>query len=111
MITWVKCPKCRGEVGIPDNSDSEVLCPRCREPLLLVDPETNTRWMPGKGAPPWMRPWGYVLTTLGGFAFVASAVNECLASHDPPLVAIIFSGLLNPLFFVGVPLGVYWLRR
>ncbi len=49
--------------------------------------------------------------TLGGLAFVASAVTECQASRNPTLGIILFSACLNPLFFVGVPLGVYWVRR
>ena len=27
------------------------------------------------------------------------------------MVAVIVSGLLNPIFFIGFPLGIYWLRR
>ena len=68
----------------------------------------QTECLPSKSAPSWMRPWGYVLMTLGGLAFVASAVTECQASRNPTLGIILFSACLNPLFFVGVPLGVYW---
>ena len=27
------------------------------------------------------------------------------------MVAVIVAGLLNPIFFIGFPLGVYWVRR
>jgi len=58
-----------------------------------------------------MRPSGYAFTIIGGLAFVAGAIGECFREPNPPMVAVIVSGLLNPIFFIGLPLGVYWLRR
>jgi hypothetical protein len=58
-----------------------------------------------------MRPWGYAFTIIGGLAFVAGIIEEYSASRNPPMVAVIVSGLFNPIFFIGFPLGIYWLRR
>ncbi len=110
MAVWLKCPNCKCEIGIPDDAETEISCPKCRYPLVVVDPVTHVRWRPEQGAPSWMRPWGYVLTIIGGLAFFASMGQELSASHDPPFVALIVAGITNPLFFIGVPLGIYWLR-
>ena len=64
-----------------------------------------------------MKPWGYVSVVVGVLGFAGSFYVEL--QNEPPyrrddleawLVAA-FSGVLNPLFFVGVPLGLYWLSR
>ncbi len=111
MAVWLKCPNCKGEIGIPDDAETGTSCPRCRYPLVVVDPVTHVRWRPEQGAPSWMKPWGYVLTIIGGLAFFASMGRELSASHDPPFLALIIAGITNPFFFIGVPLGIYWLRR
>ena len=54
---------------------------------------------------------GLRLTIIGGLAFVAGAIEEYSASRNPPMVAVIVGGLLNPVFFIGFPLGIYWIRR
>ena len=85
MTTWIKCPKCRGEVGISDNSDTDVLCPRCREPVLLVDPETKTRWMPGKAAHSWRGPCGWILVSIATLMMVAISYRE-VGHRNPSLL-------------------------
>jgi TPR repeat/Tetratricopeptide repeat len=110
MTTWIKCPKCRGEVGISDNSDSDVLCPRCREPVLLVDPETKTGWMPGKAAHSWTRPCGWILVSIAIFMMLYSVLRE--AGHrNPSLLVVLFEYVTDPFILVGMPLGIYWIRR
>ena len=111
MVTWVKCPKCRGEVGISDNSDSDVLCPRCREPVLLVDPETKTRWMPGKAAHSWRGPCGWILVTIASLMMVASVYREFSGHRNPSLLVVLIEYVTNPFILVGMPLGIYWIRR
>jgi len=58
-----------------------------------------------------MRPWSYAFTIIGGLAFASGIIGEYSASPNPPMVAVIVAGLLNPIFFIGFPLGIYWLRR
>lgn len=58
-----------------------------------------------------MRPCGYVLIILGGLAFLLSIAGEYTLSPHPHIIALLIAGLTNPWFFVGVPLGVYWIRR
>ena len=110
MTTWIKCPKCRGEVGISDNSDSDVLCPRCREPVLLVDPETKTRWMPGKPPRSWRRPCGWILVSIAILMMLGSFLRE--AGHrNPSLLVVLIEYVTDPFILVGMPLGIYWIRR
>ena len=110
MTTWIKCPKCRGEVGISDNSDTDVLCPRCREPLLLVDPETKTRWVPGKPPRSWRRPCGWILVSIAIFMMLYRFLRE--AGHrNPSLLVVLFEYVTDPFILVGMPLGIYWIRR
>jgi hypothetical protein len=63
---------------------------------------------PSSCSPQWMAPWGWLLVWVGLIGFFASAYYRW-DNHDatPGLVA----GLLNPLFFLGVPIGLYWLGR
>jgi hypothetical protein len=70
-----------------------------------------------KAAPPsWMLPAGVVAIAVGLLAFCAGAGLEGARGKpgDEPgvrLLGALISGGLNPLFFVGVPLGAYWLYR
>lgn len=50
---------------------------------------------------------GSALIILGGFALLASAV----IGGEGDLGSGIIAGLLNPIFFIGVPLGIYLLRK
>ena len=86
-------------------------CPMCKYALLTSRPLERTRRLPSDSAPTWMRPWGYAFTIIGGLALASGVIGEYSASRNPPMVAVIVSGLLNPIFFIGFPLGVYWVRR
>lgn len=55
----------------------------------------------------WMFPAGCVSLVIGLLGFVASAGVAGGGTPEGSLVA----GLLNPLFFVGVPLGLFWIVR
>src|SRR3990167_5715796 len=114
MPDRVRCPKCRGEVGIPDEATGKILCPKCKEFVFSVDPETHVKWRPEEPRPAWMKPWGYVLTLLGGLAFAASTFVNWPKSSYPDgneYVVAMFAGVTNPLCFIGLPLGLYWLSR
>ena len=111
MTVWVECPNCGGLVEIPDAAPSDFPCPMCKYALLTSRPLERTRRLPSDSAPSWMRPWGYAFTIIGGLAFASGVIGEYSASRNPPMVAVIVSGLLNPIFFIGFPLGVYWVRR
>ena len=42
MSESVTCPRCRGEIVIPDKSASgDVRCPKCRQLVYAVDPDTR----------------------------------------------------------------------
>ncbi len=69
---------------------------------FLVEPEPKQHDCPG-----WFRPAGIVATILGLLAFLSSFAYGGGGTFAGGLVA----GLLNPIFFVGFPLGIYWLRR
>lgn len=113
-MEWVRCPKCRGEVGIPQDAPDIVKCPKCGEVVLSRDPNTKAVWKPEAPAPAWMNPFGKLLSAVGVISCLASAGMEY--SHQPTYLqknylAVGFSGLLNPLFFIGFPIGMYWLWR
>ena len=57
--------------------------------------------------PNWLKPAGIGAIATSLLAFVASAIQGGGGTVGGALVA----GLLNPLFFVGLPLGMYWLNR
>ena len=64
----------------------------------------------------WMFPAGIVAIILAILAFVASAAKD--VSHVKPgtpeeflFGGALLSGSLNPLFFIGLPLGLYWCIR
>ncbi len=64
----------------------------------------------------WFYRAGIVAVIVGLLAFAASAAVGCVVnvihSGSTPLMEVGFvNGLLNPFFFVGVPLGFYWLHR
>lgn len=56
-------------------------------------------------APGWFLPAGVVAIVSAILGFLASAA----VAGKGNLFAGLFAGVLNPLFFVGLPLGVYWL--
>jgi hypothetical protein len=57
-------------------------------------------------------PLGVLTILIGLFAFCASAIfGSGATSNDPPgekFLASLVSGALNPIFFIGIPLGIYW---
>jgi hypothetical protein len=71
--------------------------------------------VPQKSAPSWFFPAGIVSLLVGLLAFCASAVfGSGVKPGDPPgfqLLAFLVAGALNPVFLIGVPLGIYWLYQ
>jgi hypothetical protein len=64
----------------------------------------------------WFYIAGIVAIGVGILAFCASAAVGCVVrsinSETTPIPEVILiTGLLNPFFFAGVPLGIYWLSR
>ncbi|MGA2798671.1 MAG: hypothetical protein ABSE63_13900 [Thermoguttaceae bacterium] len=64
----------------------------------------------------WFYIAGIVAIGVGILAFCASAAVGCIVSAEnswttPTAEVILVAGLLNPFFFAGVPLGIYWLSR
>ena len=59
------------------------------------------------GVPDWRYTAGTIALVIGGLGFVASAVVGGQGDFE----AGILSGLLNPLFFISFPLGIYWLHQ
>jgi hypothetical protein len=64
----------------------------------------------------WFYRAGIVAMVVGLLAFAASAAVGCIVhvihSGTIPLVQVgLVNGLLSPFFFVGLPLGFYWLHR
>lgn len=70
--------------------------PRVSTPLVLDAPPT------------WMKPWGWFLVWIGALGFGASVYIHWRAGSEE---AALMSGLLNPMFFIGMPIGLYWLKR
>jgi hypothetical protein len=64
----------------------------------------------------WFYIAGVVAIAVGILAFCASAAVGCVvrsinAETTPIPEVVLITGLLNPFFFAGVPLGIYWLSR
>jgi hypothetical protein len=64
----------------------------------------------------WFNIAGMVAIAVGILAFCASAAIGCIVSAEnswktPIPEVILVAGSLNPFFFAGVPLGIYWLMR
>lgn len=115
---WMRCPGCRGEVTVSENLQGTVLCPNCNQVVCRVDSETGTKWKPPAPVPVWMKPWGYVAAGVGALAFAASVfadLSEVTGGWEnadgSEWLGAIVSGALNPLFFIGLPLGLYWLSQ
>ncbi len=112
------CPDCGHAVS--RRADS---CPSCGAPLKPSRDASNIAANAGgtrnvrEADPEWMKPLGYVVFTIGMLGFAASFWVDLQSSpshkHDDLDQWLIsaFVGLFNPLFFVGVPLGIYWLSR
>jgi hypothetical protein len=70
-------------------------------PIAKSDPKPHA---PAQ-KPQWMKPWGWIVTCLAILGYCATAY----VNWDNGVG--LFVGLLNPVFFIGLPLGVYWLAR
>ncbi|MFO0845836.1 MAG: SHOCT domain-containing protein [Gemmataceae bacterium] len=58
--------------------------------------------------PQWMAPWGWLFVWVGLVGYFASAYYRW---NDFDSTQGLIAGFLNPLFFLGVPIGLYWLGR
>ncbi len=131
MTRWIKCPGCDGEVGVPDGwTEALVKCPNCTA-SVAVEPEGHIQWRPPQSdasehdpddkagqrqavpngrkkiIPNWYLPVGLVSVCIAAAGFMASANLGGGGGTDAAMLA----GALNPLFFVGGPLGLYWLYQ
>ncbi len=64
----------------------------------------------------WFNIAGFIAIAIGILAFCASAAVGCIVRAEnswttPIPEVILITGVLNPFFFVGVPVGIYWLVR
>jgi hypothetical protein len=79
----IKCHRCGGIVGCPDDPKYSVVCPACGVLLLGVDPVQRTTWRPAPPPPSWLRP---AVKTIGWLALVLilgrldAAINPLAAS-------------------------------
>ncbi len=78
-----------------------------RAPGAIDSLVTQQRRTTDTNAAPWMQLAGACSIALGALGFIASAG----VGGGGTLGGAIIAGALNPLFFVGVPLGIYWLRQ
>jgi len=69
----------------------------CRDGRVIV----------ARQSPGWFLPAGIVAVMLGTLGFLGSAA----VGGGGDFFGSLLAGLLNPLFLVGFPLGVYWLYR
>lgn len=60
----ITCPRCEGQVSLPDRPPGNVVCPFCRQFLVAVDPSTGATWVPKRGRPKWMPPPGRTVPFL-----------------------------------------------
>jgi hypothetical protein len=77
-------------------------------PQPVADPEAAPPPSNPDAPPKWMKPWGWFLVWLGALGFGASAYVNWRTDHE---MAALLAGLLNPMFFIGMPIGLYWLAR
>jgi predicted nucleic acid-binding Zn ribbon protein len=104
---WISCEGCRGEVGVQETDDQPtVQCPKCGAMVSLVG-EVTVQWRPAGGQlTEWHKPAGIISIVVAVLSFLASAI---VGGGD--FAGGIISGLLNPIFWVGALLSVYWLGR
>ena len=96
--------------GIPQDEElSEVAREEssCANITNEPDPPSQPAPRSARPAPPWFLPAGIIAVILGILAFfVGGAVGGGGTAFGS-----VTAGLLNPFFFIGIPLGVYWLYR
>ena len=99
----------RRKLGLPPMSYIPAAVPSIeRKPYTQVPTAVPTT--------PWMFPAGVLAIIMGLLAFVASAAmgsahSKLGATQESLFAGALFDGLLNPLFFIGFPLGLYWCIR
>ncbi len=130
LTRWIECVGCGGEVGVPDGfSGQTATCPKCGALVAIDGSGPNVvQWRPAQAPEPiasrvqpdtpnvapvrmtseWRLVAGWLSLGLGIAGFIASyrLDPKPYGNTDGALAA----GLLNPLFFIGVPLGIYWLK-
>jgi hypothetical protein len=114
MDEEILCRRCRGRVVVTRAITGSLKCPKCGEIVYIVDPETGAAWKAPDPAPTWMKPLGWIFFLVGILGFCASAYTTWPQKRYPSSEdywGAMIAGVLNPLFFVGVPLGLYWLSR
>jgi endogenous inhibitor of DNA gyrase (YacG/DUF329 family) len=126
---WISCVGCGGEVGIPNDwTEPTATCPKCGAEVACQS--SVIQWRPApvptpneppivESAPePWGKPvvvpsWifaaGWAAVLIGIAAFIASF--NLGAGRHWTFEGGLTAGCLNPLFFIGLPLGIYWLHE
>ncbi len=111
----VTCTRCHGQVFIPAFPERHVTCPHCQSYLIASDPETGAIWLPRR-KPSWSRRIGLLLIAAAVARFyIGFAV---MTFHSLPGGDVLehwrwyfLRGILNPFVLVGVPLGLWLLKR
>ena len=105
LLLWYKGRKSEIAVQRRQRRRMELEFQQCARELERAGPLPKTTR--GSRAPAWFLPAGIACLVIGLLAFVASAA----VSREGDAAGRILVGITNPLFFVGVPLGIYWLVR
>ena len=133
---WLKCPGCDGEIGVPEDYDEEhVVCLKCST-QVAINPETSIQYRPARPAVPdaendesqpkssgkdrgecprgimvehreWFLPAGGLSLVLAAVSFIASVFVGGGGTPEGAILAV----LLNPLVWLGMILGFYWIHR
>jgi tetratricopeptide (TPR) repeat protein len=67
--------------------------------------------MPGRTTRSWRTPCGWFLVAIALLGMLFSAVREQATQRSPSLIAVLIDFVTDPLVVVGMPLGIYWIRR
>lgn len=108
MFLFLRCPKCQQKVGC-DASQEAAACPTCKRPLIVTDPVTKTFCLAPGVAPAWMKPWGIVLIVVGVLAYIGTVLR--IGPNSGDWSSALGYGLLNPIAWAGLGLGIYWVTR
>ena len=124
----VQCPNCSAKIDLesavawrPESANAK----RTAEEMPTRDvlevegrptehPEREFPFAIRKSAPEWYTVGGVIAVCAGiagfiGVAAIAGIIFSAAEAGGGTLKKALLCGALNPLFFVGVPLGVYWL--